>query len=545
MILFKMPWTFFTSLAGPSLIALLGFAALYVLHHLRSQPKRQIVETLLFWDPADIHPVARSLWSKRLRQPLAMLLLSIIVLLLAIALAASRWKSSHHPVNAVVFDAGSESASPAGLNLSTDFESAIEDALAAEPSLLIASAEQPRLISDADEPAAVAGLRLKDLQVSQTAAASTLSLLLAANLQGADGGNIDWFTSQLAVPANLPSFVASRVQRHWIKPSLDHLSIADVKFEPSESDLTQGTLIVTVGCGATGSNACVQINSDGLPPQSVNLEITPRQTTQARFEKLPADGSRLLVTLRPTVANSELVHAEFTLPRLLSPRFFGIENAPIALRNALLCLGPSVENAQGAIAIVNFDKPIPPGAAGALVIVPDSGVTRSLLFEPGQSTLTREIGFQDTAAVIGSGKLPVGAVILSAGGRAVMVSNLSARQPVVYALDSVMSEDASLPRLTAFPLLMQRICNALIQTAPSSLVETSQRHVDDPLWPGASDRTVAVVNPFQPAVENRATQRNGSEQIRAHHVDWVYWLLWIVVGLLMTEIILFKRRVIA
>ena len=548
-----MPWSFVTSLAGPSLIALLGVGALYVLHHLKTQSKRQVVETLLFWAVADVHPAAKSLWSNRLRQPLAMLLLSTIVLLLAAALAIAHWKSLHEPINAVVFDAGTDSASLSDLNLSPDFERSVDETLTTDPVLLIAAAEQPRVIANTDEPVAVARLRLKHLRLSQTASASSLALLLATDMQGPVGGKIDWFTSQSALPADLPPALASRVRRHWVKPDSDRLSIADLAFEPNQSDPTSGTLIVEVGCETPKSTGTVRITPDGLQPQSLSVDMSPHETTPARFERLSADGRSVLVTLSSSTSKVEPVQAEFTLPRRSSPRFFGIRNAPTALRKALLCLGPSVAKSQGAIAIVNRGDMVPADAAGALVIVPDSGTTQSLLLEAEQSTITRGIGFQNSMAVIGTGKLPGGAVILSAGGHAVISADLSAPQPVVYLLDSSISQNASLPRLIAFPLLMQRLCDTLIHTAPASAVATSLRHVEDPLWHGLKTENagspVSVVDPLPVTIEaggtNQLTEPVQPDGMKPYHRDWVYLLLCTVVALLITEVILFRRKVIA
>jgi hypothetical protein len=524
--------------AAPMLTAVVGTGTLYALHHLRSRPTPKIVETLLFWDPSDQHPTARSLWSNRLRQPLALLILSAIALGFSLALGLALWNVSHQPVATIVIDTGLSSADAAGSSLSPEILDAARPALTDGRARVIAAAEQPRVISDGNEPAAVASLQLAKLRPSQTAPASSLAIQLAAGMQGQRLDRIDWFTTQAAIPDDVPAVIASRVVRHGLKP-VDRAKITSVSFTPSTDDASKGQLIVQTGGMSNMPDAAIQLTADDALVVSKSLVASGREN-QATFENLKADGRRLSLDLIPAVGRAPIARTFFTLPRRSLPSFYGIQNAPLPLHDALLCLGSAVERPQGAIAVLSPEMPIPPGAVGAIIVVPDQGQMRKLPLIAQELPLTHGLGFQHDLLQVGFAKLPGETILLSAGDCPIVSLSTQGNSPVFYILASAITPDAPLPRLAAFPILINRICNNLTHTTPASPVVTSQRHIQDPLW--NSPATVALVDTIseiaKPTDDSMHSYKSGG-------LDWSQLSLAAVIGLLLLEAFLFARKRIA
>jgi hypothetical protein len=317
------------------------------------------------------------------------------------------------------------------------------------------------------------------------------------------------------------------------------LRITSVSFAPSSDDPSKGQLIVQTAGMSNMPVAAIQLIFEDSS-LSLSKTLSANKDDQVIFENLKADGRRLSLDLIPAAGQASIARTLFTLPRRSPPSFYGIQNAPMPLRDALLCLGSAVESPQGAIAVLSPEMPIPPGAVGAIVIVPDQGQMRKLPLLAQELPLTHGLGFQRDLLQVGFAKLPGETILLTAGDCPIVSLAAHGNPPVFYILASAITPDAPLPRLAAFPILINRLCNNLTRTSPASPVVTSQRHIQDPLW--NSPATVALVDTIseipKPTYDSLHSNKTGG-------LDWSQLSLAAGIGLLLLAAILFARKRIA
>jgi hypothetical protein len=321
---------------------------------------------------------------------------------------------------------------------------------------------------------------------------------------------------------------------------VDRFRFTAVSFNPSTNDPSKGQLIVRTAGMSNTPAAAIQLTANDDSSSSVSK--TTGKENQATFDNLKADGRRLRLDLIPAVGQASIAHTLFTLPRRSLPSFYGIQNAPPPLRDALLCLGSAVESPQGAIAVLNPQTPIPAGAVGAIVVVSDQGQMRKLPLLSQELPLTHGLGFQHDLLQVGFAKLPGETILLSAGDCPIVSQSTQGSSPVFYILASAITPDAPLPRLAAFPILIKRLCNNLTRTSPASPVVTSQRHIQDPLWNSPSTVALVETNPFP---ELPKPTDNSLHSSKPNGLDWSQLSLAGVIGLLLLEATLFARKRIA
>ena len=531
---------------GSVILAAAAMATLVALHHLRAQPIRRPVATLIFWRAAARPQQARVAWSRRFTRPKTFALLAAIALLTAAALTADRWgrvgPADHRDV--IVVDAGIDMAADDGsgrplLRRAADAARADLGATSAAPAL-IAAGEQPILLSRGDEPVAVVRRRLDLLVPGAGASAAGLALQLAGSVQGWADGEIRWYTAQDQLPAGLPGDVARRVRVHHL-PALPAVAIVGLAFEPGVEDPSRGTLTVTCGGRPTGPMTVVaQLDGDAALTRPVPADAG--RATVA-FANLPADGRSVAIRLTAAPGPAATHEARLRLPdrRPLTFRFVG--DVPPPLRAAALALGTEAD--AGRIVVVAAGASVPTDATAAVAVV-DRGkpvaADEQLSFAPG-TPWGRGLSLEGSSARGPALAVP-GVPVLTAGRATLATLDETPAHRTLYLSGGLVAPAADLPRRAAYPVLLERLCRELVGRPSPSPIVSALRGAQDPLWPGPPDEPAGpapVALPDAPPMVLAVGSVNVATA-ETRHVPWAEVVLGLALALAIVETLLLAAR---
>ena len=236
-------------LSGVVGVASLG--ALYVLHLLRSQPRRLPVATLLFWQQAVQARQASVLMSRHFTHRKTYILLASLILLIAAALSADRWLTSSDQAGVIVVDSGEETLAAADggrtlLQNEVRLAAADLDTLAVAPTLIAAGSAPTVRSEPSDVNTALIRARLRDIRADGGESDSVAALTLAGQMQQRRSGAIDWYTDQPDVPPGVPEATRRRVVIHPVRAPVEALAISSVSFKPDDATAQRGTMLVEV-----------------------------------------------------------------------------------------------------------------------------------------------------------------------------------------------------------------------------------------------------------------------------------------------------------
>ncbi len=527
----------------------LGFAALtasslailLALHFLRAQPTVRAASTLLFWRAATRSVSANVLRSSRFSRWKTFALLATILSLIAAALTADRWNNAggkNGQLTVLVIDAGAAMADQDG-STHTLLQKAVDAASsdirrASVVPTIIAAAAQPTVLSSGDEPAVLAIRRLQALAATPEATASALALQLAGTVQESGDGKIGWYTAQDELPPGLPEGVARRVIIHRIALK-EAAAIVGVRLVP-ESDPAHGSLRISIA-GRTSAPFRVEAQIEGEPSMARSAGLVTGRT-EVVFEKMIADGRAVECHLHDAPGPASSHAAIFQLPdkRPLTFRFLG--DVPMALRAIASAAGR--ETPDGQIAIVSAGSSIPIDATSAIVVVDDdnqsAGSREVLKFAAGGQQLSLDGA---TARMSGT-MLPQGDPVLYAGAKPVITFQKRPDKNVVYICAGLLGANAELPKVAAYPVLMNRLFNELVGRRAEPVTVSRLRNALDPLWPMPNDHsfksrvTVADAPPIP--LKTRANESQVSPSaVAVAFIDWTEVVLGLALVLLLIE----------
>ncbi len=524
-------------------------AALFALHHLRVQPARQPIATLIFWRAAIRPQRTRVPWSRRFTHRRTFALLAAILLLTAAALVADQWGAlgGADRRDVVVVDAGAAMSADDGtgrqlLRRAADAARADVGRLSAGTAL-VAAGEQPVVLSRGDEPAPVVRRRLDLLAPGSGASASALALQLARGVQGSVAGDIHWYTAQDQLPAGLPDDVARRVRIHPVAPATA-VAIVGVTFQPLADDPAHGTL--TVRCAGRSSQPIIVRAQVDRGPAAVRTATVDAGATDVTFAGLPADGRSVAVQLIGAPGPAGTHEASVPLPdnRPLTFRFMG--EVPPPLRAAALSLGTEAD--AGRIVIAGRGAAVPADATAAVVIV-DSGETvpagQRLAF-PAAAPWGRGLSLEDGTAD-GSVLTTPGEPVLTAGPAAVASLDRTPACRTLYVARGLLDPSADLPRRAAFPVLLDRLFHELVSRSSPALAVAALRSAEDPLWPGPPDAPAPTEHPVAlpdpPPLALAATAGPAPMAASAgRRVPWAQLVLGVALALMVVESLLLAAK---
>jgi hypothetical protein len=484
------------SLASAAL-GLGAVVALYALHHLRIQPTRRAVATLIFWRETVRKQQARKLWQRRFTHWRTFVLLSLITSVLAAALSADRWGSSGSD-SVVVVDVGSSMAA-VGADGRSVLQNVVDAArrntggLSSSP-ILVAAGPQPTVLCKAGEPLSVFLDRLSRLTPTAEASNPELAMELASSLLGAQSRTIDWYTDRSSLPDGVPSEIARQVRLRRQPSPPQAVSIVGAVFEPGGGRPSDGSLRVRLSgrCDRPMTlNATVggQLRSQKLMPISGPVEVA--------IDGLAADGQAVTLNL-PDAPGSPAEHStRFELPRQFRPRIFLDGEIAAPLRAALDAVGTEASSPEGAIIVTRQGRTLPAGGIGSIVVV-DAGppsAARPVSASASVPVWLTSIDFEGATSTA-SQSVPVTATPLVVTD-AVTAAGLEATAsgPRLYLSAGLVAESADLPRHAAFPVLIERLVGELAGWHAGGPVVSARRIASDPLWPPArsTDPAATVV----------------------------------------------------
>lgn len=539
-----MPGALFFIAAG---VAVLGIGAIYALHHLRIRPNRVTAPTLLFWQQAVRPQQTKTLWHRRLSHRHTFALLSAIALLASLGMIADRFgQRDDRGTDVIVIDSG------AAMNARTDdgrtlLAGALDQAIADVPTFgqtpaVISAGPIPLLLSPADQPAAIVRRELSSLAPRPGASAARLAIQMAAGLQGQRCGRILWYTAEPTLPEGLPQEIAQRIERRTTAAA-SRAAITAVAPQLTPSDSGRNVLRVTAAGATQGTLTLTARGENGITiEQPLSLQNGRAETTLA----LPAGAGDVSLALRGNADTAPAEAVTFKLHDPTPPTFRFVGPVPAALRAALLAFG--TESPTGTIVVLNEGTPRPTGVRAAIVIQP---ATTAAGNEPLALTAA---SFQDAPLQNGdwlerarvqsvAAALP-GTPLLTAGRWPAVGLERQADGATLCLSDSLVNDQADLPRRAAFPVLMQRWCDQLVGRQTATVSIPWQRSAEDPLWAGPGDvavrQTIAVADtPAAPPNESAALATPGDIRWQ---MPWAEIVLGGALVLAVVEGLLFAAR---
>ena len=461
---------------------------LYTLHHLRVQPRQAPTATLLFWRQAVRPQQTRVPWSRRFTHRKTFLLSAATLILLALTLTADRWgRGTNTQRDVIVVDAGTATSADDGKghSLLRTITAAAGADLHQLPDgvALIAAGPRPQLLARSGEPAALAARQLDELRPQNGASASSLAIQMAGGVIGDHAGQIHWYTAENQTPGGLPVEVAKRIVLHQVRAP-DCVAIVGVTFEPSIDDEGHGTLRVRLA-GAAKADVTISAKSGEQAAQTQSVALSG-DTADVAFPNLPSDGQTVRVELRDAPGAVAMHTGEFRMPdrRALTFRFVG--DVPRALVTALLTTGSRSDD--GSVAVMTEGMTPPPGVKAAIIVVgAGKGVAAGSALNLAEASAVRGLDLENATAVDGPA-LP-GDLLqqLTAGGATVAGVTRGTGLPTLYLSSSIVGPAAELPKHAAFPVLVGRLCDALLGRGNGSIAVAIARTAQDPLWTGPAD----------------------------------------------------------
>ncbi|MGC4031943.1 MAG: hypothetical protein QM754_09465 [Tepidisphaeraceae bacterium] len=461
-------------------IAVLGVGALYALHHLRTQPKRQTTASLLFWQHAARPQQTRVPWSRRFTHRRTFSLLATIVLLLTAAMLADHWQTASdagHDV--IVIDNGQamaeeNAAGQTALRQATDAAQS-DIANTSGPLTVISAGAIPRVIAEEGTPVAAIKQALNALKTQPGASAASLALRLAASVQGRSPGRIIWHTQARELPADLPESIVSRVTLRTVRAAAA-AAIVSVSTPTFSTANGQRLLRVTVAGDS----------SDGLSLKSVadggTATIYPLSHAAVRREVRELEVSSATKRVELSLVRNEeplgqTVSIDIPAERRMTYRVSAA--APEPLKAALHAV--ATESANGDIAIVAGDSPAPADARAVIRIIPATAIPTSPTLALVSNDAEAISLDQASTNRVPAAALP-GVALMRTGDISVASIDTTAKLPTLYLSAGLLDEQAELPRRAAFPVLISEWCGRLLSQPATSVAVPWLRSAEDPLW---------------------------------------------------------------
>ncbi len=298
----------------------------------------------------------------------------------------------------------------------------------------------------------------------------------------------------------------------------DSAVISDVTFEPSKDTRFDGTLRLQLA-GTSAADLTVQAsNDDGkIDDRSTTIIASRDGSTRGdiAFEHWPADGRSVTLSLlrAPGAARTQRVVYRVPDRRPIAFRFAG--QVPPALKLALLTVGVEASKNTGAKSVVFVapsdaltDTPIPPEAAASILIAETGrAVSAGSPLRFAEISFTQGLALEGAAAADGVALENSGTPVLFAGPDVVAAETRSGTHHTLTLSNAIVGPLASLPRHAVFPVVLARLCDALVDRKESPVVLSASRAAADPLWPGspASESANLSIVSDRPLVAMTAT----------------------------------------
>jgi hypothetical protein len=461
---------------------------LYALHHLRAQPVRKPVATLIFWKEATRKQQARVPWARRLTHFWTFALLSLICISLAASLSADQWmnRQKHAGNNAIVIDTGCSMTATDGRNPQTPLSRALRAALVDLDMMpvtpaVISAGIQPMLLVQPSDPLAIAKRRLASLQPSGSASASALALNLAGDVIGPGNGIIYWYTDHDEIPAGVATAYVPRVKIMRQQLPIEAVAILGADFVTQNGNQLSGTLHVRVA-GASKKPFAIEEQQGTGSVQEKPVDLVAGEA-DISFDGLQANGQVVTLKLKGAPGAGAEQATTYELPLRVPLKFQFIGTIPRPLRLALLAIGTEAPASDANVVVVEQGQTIPAKARAVIKVVEQGPAIKSgtLLVEGGVPALAG-LSFED-AAVTDGPAVPYSLQPLLRVSKSVVagLSNSSGRK-TLYLSKAIVGEDSLIPRHAAFPVLVYRLSTDLAGWSPGSDAVTSLRQVVDPLW---------------------------------------------------------------
>ena len=463
-------------------------SVLYALHHLRADPPRREIATLLFWQLAVRATQNQVPWSRRFTHRRTFLLLASILLLLAASLVADRWNTGASR-DMIVIDAGEETAAPTSGGqtlLDTLANAAATDLtrLNANAGLVVAGS-LPAMQIPPGQPSVVTLQALRRLLPQSGASASSLALQEAGLAIGDRAGRIFWYTPTAAVPEDILTEIRQRIVLRQVSAP-PQLVISGVTFVPSSRGDASGDLRVQLAGSAVSG---ITLRAEGQEGPSIQAPIKKSsKTDEVIFNDWPANGKPVSLSLLSGSGGPVAHEVRFRVPdhRPLVFKFAG--TVPAALKLALLSVGVEATDAGNpkVIFVAEEGTATPPEAVASIRI--DSrqgtGVKAGLPLRLGELPLVKGLTLEGAVASEGPALNQTGSAVLTTGSTILADLDLSRHLPTLTLSASVVSPTADLPRHAAFPILIKRLCDALTGRSNEPVALCQSRWASDPLWTG-------------------------------------------------------------
>ncbi len=312
-----------------------SLGALVVLQRLRTQPTLVRVPTVMFWREALGRDEPR-VWGRRWRRPLTFLLLALIAGLLSLMLSAPVWSGGGvGGATVLLMEAGLAmrgDATGGGSRLSEARQRVLQwiDGSEGAGLAVIVADPWPRVIKGVDEGAAVARVRLAQLQASALAADSR-GAVMASNawVRARGGGRLVWITSAGADElARVESHLSRRARDVVLEPwpvggAASNGGIVSIGVVPDASNPLRGDLRVRVGhWGAAPREVTLEATRAGTAEETMRttLELPANGTTDWIVEDVALDGRTMGLRLSADDALPDDDEASYTLPRRAAVR---------------------------------------------------------------------------------------------------------------------------------------------------------------------------------------------------------------------------------